>query len=174
MPRPLKVFRAHLGFYDTVVAAPSKKAALAAWGVRGGEPGHRFAEATNDAEAVKAALAQPGVVLRRLFGSTVSFEVHADFSKPPRVEKSPIDKAARVKAKTEKKEAAKAERQRARDAERERRAREAAEARAATAAAAEERRRAKESAAAELAQIEAEERRLRERRGALRRKLRGR
>jgi hypothetical protein len=25
MPRPLKVFRAHLGFYDTVVAVPSQK-----------------------------------------------------------------------------------------------------------------------------------------------------
>ena len=32
MPRPLKVFRAHLGFYDTVVAVPSQKAAAEAWG----------------------------------------------------------------------------------------------------------------------------------------------
>jgi len=35
MPRRLKVFRAHLGFYDSIVAAPSQKAAAEAWGARG-------------------------------------------------------------------------------------------------------------------------------------------
>jgi hypothetical protein len=29
----MMVFEAHLGFYDTVVAAPSRAAALRAWGV---------------------------------------------------------------------------------------------------------------------------------------------
>ena len=32
MARQIKVFRTHLGFYDLIVAAPSKKAALEAWG----------------------------------------------------------------------------------------------------------------------------------------------
>lgn len=33
MPR-LKVFRAQMGFFDSVIAAPSQKAALEAWGAR--------------------------------------------------------------------------------------------------------------------------------------------
>ena len=177
MPRPLKVFRAHLGFYDTVVAATSKKAALQAWGARGGEFSHGFADVTNDAEAVKAALAQPGVVLRRLFGSHEPFKEEADFSKLPKAKKLPVDKAGRARAakaaRTQKAEAAaaaKAERKRASKEERRQKAKAAAAAKAAREA---ERRRAKAAADAELAEIEKEERRLRERRQALKQKLRG-
>src|SRR6185312_8207523 len=32
MPRKLRVFRTPIGFHDAYVAAPSRKAALAAWG----------------------------------------------------------------------------------------------------------------------------------------------
>jgi hypothetical protein len=34
MPRKLKTYQTSLGFYDLVVAAPSMKAALEAWGSR--------------------------------------------------------------------------------------------------------------------------------------------
>lgn len=73
MGRPLKVFRVHLGFFDTIVAAPSQKAAIAAWGGAGNEFAKGFASVTNDPKAVKAALAHPGVVLRRPFGSNEPF-----------------------------------------------------------------------------------------------------
>jgi hypothetical protein len=73
MPRPLKVFRAHLGFYDTVVAAPSQKAALAAWGSKRDLFREGFASVSNDAEAAEEALRKPGVVLRRAYGSKDPF-----------------------------------------------------------------------------------------------------
>jgi hypothetical protein len=68
MPR-LKVFHAHLGFFDTVVAAPSQKAALEAWGSRQNLFHDGTASAATDEDAIKAALAKPGVVLKRLSGS---------------------------------------------------------------------------------------------------------
>jgi colicin import membrane protein len=77
MPRKLKTFRAHLGFYDTVVAAPSKKAALEAWGSRQDLFREGFAKETDDPEAQRDALAAPGQVLRRPFGS------HDRFSQNP-------------------------------------------------------------------------------------------
>jgi hypothetical protein len=62
-----KVFSTHIGFYDGVVAATSRKAALAAWNVsrdlfRTGE-----AEETTDPAAVKAAMSDIGkpVALKR-------------------------------------------------------------------------------------------------------------
>ena len=83
--RPLKVFQAHLGFYDTVVAAPSQKAALAAWGAGKGEFAKGFAKVTNDPVAVESALGNPGVVLRRPFGSGGPFKRDADPVRPPKV-----------------------------------------------------------------------------------------
>src|SRR5262249_19435644 len=61
MPRALKVYRAHLGFFDTVVAAYSQKEALVAWGGGPGEFRQGFATVTNDERAVTAALANPGI-----------------------------------------------------------------------------------------------------------------
>lgn len=68
MPRALKVFRTAIGFHDAYVAAPSRKAALAAWGTdkdlfaRGG------AEEVTDPALTAAALARPGEVIRTLRG----------------------------------------------------------------------------------------------------------
>ena len=73
MPRSLKIFRTHLGFFDTVVAAPSMKAALTAWGARQNLFHEGLAQVTNDPKAVMAALAKPGVVLRRAAGSDDPF-----------------------------------------------------------------------------------------------------
>ena len=144
MARPLKVFRAHLGFYDTVVAASSQKAAAAAWGANAREFAQGFANVTQDAKAVEAALAQPGVVLRRPAGSHGPFKADPDKPAAPRLTKKQKQRAAQA----EQKAAAKARQK----AEREKRA----EARRAAAA------------EAELAEIEAEEAKLRERRRTLR------
>ena len=69
----LKVFRTHLGFYETVVAAPSQAAALKAWDVRQNLFAEGAAEITDDPDAVKAALASPEVPLKRAAGSKGAF-----------------------------------------------------------------------------------------------------
>ena len=78
MAKQLKVFRAHLGFYDTIVAAPSQKAALDAWGMHMNAFADGAAAVTTDKDAAEAALAHPGVVLKRPFGSKGEFKVDPD------------------------------------------------------------------------------------------------
>jgi colicin import membrane protein len=68
-----KVYEAHLGFYDTVIAAFSQKSALAAWGSTTDLFRMGIARATTDPEKVKAALANPGRVLRRPAGTAIAF-----------------------------------------------------------------------------------------------------
>lgn len=80
MPR-LKVFQAHLGFFDTVVAAPSKKAALEAWGSRQDLFRDGTAAIATDPKAVRAAVEKPGVVLKRLSGSKDDFVEQPDLPK---------------------------------------------------------------------------------------------
>lgn len=83
----LKVFKAQMGFYESVVAAPSQKAALAAWGTHQDLFGAGMAAITDDAAAVKAATAQPGVVLKRPAGGKGAFE--ADGAALPKVPPAP-------------------------------------------------------------------------------------
>ncbi|HVG81065.1 MAG TPA: hypothetical protein VNB28_02175 [Methylomirabilota bacterium] len=64
MPRKLKVFRTSTGFHDAYVAAPSRKAALAAWGVDADLFARGVAEEVSDPKLVDAALARPGEVIR--------------------------------------------------------------------------------------------------------------
>jgi hypothetical protein len=71
--RRLKVYRATLGFRESVVAAPNQTAALKAWGVRQNLFAEGAAEVTNDAEAVRSALAQPEIPLSRPIGSKAAF-----------------------------------------------------------------------------------------------------
>jgi aryl-alcohol dehydrogenase-like predicted oxidoreductase len=71
--RPLKVFQAQVGFYDTVVAAPSQAAALRAWGIHQNLFSDGQASVCSDARAVKAALAHPETPLRRAVGSQDAF-----------------------------------------------------------------------------------------------------
>jgi hypothetical protein len=78
MAKTLKVFRAHLGFYDTIVAAPSQKAALEAWGMHINAFADGAAGVTTEKDAVEAALARPGVVLKRPFGSKARFKEDPD------------------------------------------------------------------------------------------------
>jgi hypothetical protein len=63
--RRLKVFKTPTGFHDAYVAAPSRKAALEAWGAGTDLFSAGIAElAEADSEAAKAALATPGEVVR--------------------------------------------------------------------------------------------------------------
>jgi hypothetical protein len=76
--RKLKVFQAQLGFYDTVVAAPSKSAALKAWGTHQDLFATGQARLAEDPAAVEAALAHPDTPLKRAVGSKDAFAVEAE------------------------------------------------------------------------------------------------
>lgn len=76
--RKQKVFEARLGFYDSVVAAPSQAAALRAWGVRQNLFADGQARITADPQAIKAASARPEVRLRRPVGSTGPFRLEPE------------------------------------------------------------------------------------------------
>ncbi|MGY8711948.1 cell envelope biogenesis protein TolA [Bradyrhizobium sp. 18BD] len=78
MPRKLKTFQTSLGFYDLVVAAPSMKAALEAWGAGSNLFHQGFARQTDDSDLVAATMSKPGVVLKRPAGSSGSFAEHSD------------------------------------------------------------------------------------------------
>lgn len=65
----LKVYRTSIGFHDAYVAAPSKKAALAAWGASKDLFAIGAAELVTDPALTKEALASPGEVVRRSRGS---------------------------------------------------------------------------------------------------------
>ena len=64
MPRKLKVFRTPVGFHDAYVAAPSRKAALEAWGSTADLFARGVAEEVTDPALTKAPLASPGEVIR--------------------------------------------------------------------------------------------------------------
>lgn len=73
MPRKLKVYVTSIGFFDLAIAAPSMKAALSAWGADSNLFHQNFAKEVTDPSIVKAAMAHPGVVLKRPVGSTKPF-----------------------------------------------------------------------------------------------------
>jgi len=107
----LKVYQAHLGFYDTVVAAPSQKAALAAWGMTRNEFAKGFANVTTDPAATTAGLAHPGQVLKRPFGSTGEYKLDADPVPVPKVSAKQrrvarVAKRRRLRSKDEERRAA--------------------------------------------------------------------
>lgn len=98
MPRVLKVFQAHLGFYDTAVAAPSRTAALKAWGSRQNLFREGVASETKDAQAVTAALAKPGVVMRRPVGSNAAFSENPGLPQIPDAPKKKPPAKAQAKS----------------------------------------------------------------------------
>lgn len=65
----LKVYRTPIGFHDAYVAAPSQKAALAAWGSDADLFARGVAELVSDPELTAAPLARPGEVIRLSRGS---------------------------------------------------------------------------------------------------------
>ncbi len=76
MPRALKVFQTEIGFYELIVAAPSQAAALRAWGLHLNLFADGTARVATDERAIKAALAQPGVSLKRGVGSHDAFSLN--------------------------------------------------------------------------------------------------
>jgi colicin import membrane protein len=73
MARKLKTYQTSLGFFDQAIAAPSMKAALAAWGADSNLFHQGAAEEHTDPEVVAATMAKPGVVLKRPVGSDGPF-----------------------------------------------------------------------------------------------------
>jgi hypothetical protein len=116
MARKLKTYQTSLGFFDLAIAAPPMKAALEAWGADSNLFHQGAAKESDDPDVIAAAMAKPGVVLRRPVGSAGSFGEHAELptdlgspgpTKPARNSKGsqakqpcsrPIDKAAERKA----------------------------------------------------------------------------
>ena len=64
MPRKLKVFRTSTGFHDAYVAAPSRKAALEAWGADADLFARGVAEQVTDPKLMAAPLERPGEVIK--------------------------------------------------------------------------------------------------------------
>jgi len=62
----LKVFRTAIGFHDAYVAAPSRKAALAAWGTDKDLFARGIAEEVMDPALIEKPLSAPGTVFRQL------------------------------------------------------------------------------------------------------------
>lgn len=99
--RKLKVFEAQLGFYDTVVAAPSQAAALRAWGVRQNLFASGQARITQEAEAIEAALAHPETPLKRAVGTKEPFGLEASLPTVPKAPKHTAAAKLPAKAKPE-------------------------------------------------------------------------
>jgi hypothetical protein len=95
--RRLKVFEAQIGFYDTVVAAPSQAAALRAWGVHQNLFAAGEARLATDAAAIAAATAHPETPLRRALGSKDAFALEA--ASLPKVPAAPSKAAGKPAAK---------------------------------------------------------------------------
>lgn len=92
MAKKLKTYVADAGFYEIAVAAPSMKAALAAWGMTHNAFHQGFARQTDDAAIVAAATARPGIVLRRPLGTKGQFKQSPDAPTPPKVKARKAEK----------------------------------------------------------------------------------
>jgi hypothetical protein len=80
MPK-LKVFRTPIGFHDAYVAAPSRKAALKAWGADADLFARGSAEQVTDEALMAEPLAKPGAVIKRPRGSAAD---HLAAAKAPK------------------------------------------------------------------------------------------
>lgn len=69
MARKLKVFRTPIGFHDAYVAAPSQKAALAAWGADANLFARGVAEEVTDDALTAEPFARPGEIVRKVRGT---------------------------------------------------------------------------------------------------------
>jgi hypothetical protein len=78
MAKKLKTYQTSVGFFDLAVAAPSMKAALAAWGSGRNLFHDGVAKQTDDPKVVAATMAAPGVVLKRPVGSSAAFKAQAE------------------------------------------------------------------------------------------------
>lgn len=147
MPRKLKVFKTHIGFYDMIVAAPSMKAAAVAWGATPAIFTHGLAAVAEESDAVQAGLAHPGIVLKRPHGQAGAYKAEPDTIAMPRLSARQRQIPKNLEAKRKRTEAA------------EKRSQQAAE------------REAQKEAEKQLAEIEREEAELRDRRQSLQKKF---
>jgi hypothetical protein len=86
--KKLKVYRTPIGFHDAYVAAPSQKAALAAWGVDHNLFAKGMADVVTDPDLAKEPLSKPGTVIKRLRG-TAAEQLAALATDPPRRTQAP-------------------------------------------------------------------------------------
>jgi colicin import membrane protein len=108
MARKLKTYITNLGFFELALAAPSMKAALEAWGMGHNIFHQGFARETHDAKIVAAAMAKPGLVLRRPVGTKGAFTENAALPKQLWAATAPKAGAVKAKTKTRKAETKKA------------------------------------------------------------------
>lgn len=90
MARKLKVFVVPAGFHDAYVAAPSRKAALAAWGSEHNLFARGVAQEVTDPALMAEPLAKPGEVIKRSRGTTAE-QIAALPAQPARAAKAPED-----------------------------------------------------------------------------------
>ncbi len=90
MARKLKVFVVPTGFSDAYVAAPSRKAALVAWGSEHDLFARGVAQEVTDPALMAEPLAKPGEVIKRSRGTTAE-QIAALPSQPARAAKAPED-----------------------------------------------------------------------------------
>lgn len=88
----LKLFKTVIGFHDAYVAAPSRKAALHAWGASTDLFSAGLAEQVADADSCTAAFAEPGTVVTMKRGSAREWSARAR-PKPRRPSKKDLAKA---------------------------------------------------------------------------------
>jgi hypothetical protein len=80
----LKVFRTPIGFHDAYVAAPSRKAALEAWGAESNIFAQGIAEEVTDPKLMEEPIADPGKVIRRVRASADEHFAELERSVPKR------------------------------------------------------------------------------------------
>ncbi|WP_118858252.1 hypothetical protein [Sphingomonas mesophila] len=102
MPK-LKLFKTVIGFHDAFVAAPSRKAALAAWGASTDLFSAGLAEQVAD-DACPPAMAKPGAIVTTKRGSS------KEWSERAKVRPKPPSKADAERARAEQRLARMAER----------------------------------------------------------------
>ena len=98
MVRKLKTYQTSLGFFDQAIAAPSMKAALEAWGAESNLFHQGAAKESDDPNVIAAAMAKPGVVLKRPVGSNGPFGEHSDLPDSLGGSRKPIKAAASGRA----------------------------------------------------------------------------
>ncbi|QGN54958.1 hypothetical protein [Novosphingobium sp. Gsoil 351] len=99
MPRALKVYRTAIGFHDAYVAAPSQKAALAAWGTDKNLFARGAAEIVSDPVLMKAPLARAGQVIQVVRGSAADHVKALGKGERPKARSAPTPQRKQREAK---------------------------------------------------------------------------
>lgn len=92
----LKVFRTAIGFHDAYVAAPSRAAALRAWGADSDLFAAGLAELVSDEGLSEAPLAAPGTVIKVSRGSATEHLDELDRTGPKKAKKKVAAKSISV------------------------------------------------------------------------------